>query len=112
MYSDYTYYLNDYNGTAGEAVYSRFARLASAHIDRITNNRARLATGEELEAVKMAECAIIDELDKQDRGGVITSDSNDGISRSYAGSTKSAEQRIYSAAALFLGNTSLLYAGV
>lgn len=112
MYSDYTYYLNEYNGTAGEAVYSRFARLASAHLDRITSGRAKTATGEELEAVKLAECAVLDELVLQDKGGVITSESNDGISRSFSASTKTAEQRIYSAASVYLSATNLLFVGV
>lgn len=112
MYSDYTFYLNDYDGKANEEVYSRFSKLAAAHIDRLTSNRAKTATGAELEAVKMAECAIIDELDRQDRGGVITSESNDGISRSYSASAKTEGQRIYSVASVFLNGTGLMFAGV
>ena len=112
MYSDYTFYLNDYDGKANEKVYSRFSKLAAAHIDRLTSNRAKTATGEDLEAVKMAECAIIDELDRQDKGGVITSESNDGISRSYSASAKTEGQRIYAVASVFLEATDLLFAGV
>lgn len=114
MYADYTYYLNNYNGTAGEAVFSRFSALATAHINRITNNRAKTATGDDLDAVKMAECAIVDELDKQASGGVVSSESNDGISRTYlTGSVvKSNTQRIYSAAEVFLSGTNLLFVGV
>ena len=114
MYADYTYYKDTYKGEAGEAVYSRFSTLANAHINRITNNRAKTATGDDLEAVKMPECAIIDELDKQASGGVIASESNDGISRTYlTGSVvKSNTQRIYSAAEVYLSSTNLLFAGV
>ena len=112
MYSDYNFYLNEYSGKAGEDIYSRFSKLANAHINRITNNRAKTATGEELEAVKMAECAVIDELERQDKGGVITSESNDGLSRSFATSAKSEEQRIYSVASVYLSGTNLLFAGV
>lgn len=112
MYSDYNFYQNDYNGKLKEDVYSRFSKLAAAHIDRLTSNRAKTATGEALEAVKMAECAIIDELDRQDRGGVITSESNDGISRSFSASAKTEGQRIYSVASVFLNGTGLMFAGV
>lgn len=114
MYSNYTYYKETYKGTVGEAVYSRFSPLATAHINCITNNRAKTAEGDELEAVKMAECSIIDELEKQEKGGIIASESNDGISRSYVtGSVvKSQTQRIYAAAQVYLCNTSLLFVGV
>ena len=112
MYSDYNFYEKPYNGKLNEDVYSRFSKLAAAHIDRLTSNRAKTATGEALEAVKMAECAIIDELDRQDKGGVITSESNDGISRSYSASAKTEGQRIYSVASVYLSETGLLFAGV
>jgi hypothetical protein len=114
MYADYTYYYNDYGGTLTEAAFSRLSVLANAHINKITHNRAKTATGAELEAVKMAMCAVVDELDKQERGGIITSESNDGISRSYAVSSvvRSASQRIYDAAEVYLCGTNLLFAGV
>lgn len=112
MYTDYTFYKDTYNGKAGEEIYSRFSKLANAHVNRITSGRAKTAEGETLEAVKMAECAVIDELEMQDKGGVITSESNDGISRSFSASTKTAEQRIYSVASVYLSETNLLFAGV
>lgn len=112
MYSDYTFYKDTYNGKAGEDIYPRFSKLANAHINRITSGRAKTAEGETLEAVKMAECAVIDELEMQDKGGVITSESNDGISRSFSASAKTAEQRIYSVASVYLSETNLLFAGV
>ena len=114
MYADYTFYLNDYKGQTVEADFSRLAVLATAHINRITNGRAKTATGSDLEAVKMAMCAVIDELIKQEQGGIIASESNDGISRSYVTGTvvKSATHRIYAAAELYLSDTNLLYLGV
>lgn len=114
MYADFTFYLNNYKGTENEAEFSRLSVPAAAHINRITNGRAKTATGADLEAVKMAQCAVIDEIKKQESGGTITAESNDGISRSYAvGSViKSNTQRIYAAAELFLSSTNLLYAGV
>lgn len=115
MYADYTYYVNDYHGTVvSEADFSRLSVLATAHINKITHNRAKTAEGETLEAVKLAFCAVIDELDKQEHGGIVTSESNDGISRSYATGTvvKSVNQRIYSAAETYLSETNLLFVGV
>lgn len=112
MYADFTYYKEEYSGTVGEAEYSRFSPIAAAHIDRITNNRAKTATGNDLEAVKKAECAIVDQLDTIDKGGIVSAESNDGISRTYAIAVKTPEQRIYSVAQLYLHNTNLLFAGV
>lgn len=114
MYADYTFYLNDYKGQVVEADFSRLSVLATAHINRITNNRAKNATETDLEAVKMAMCAVIDELHKQEQGGIIASESNDGISKSYVtGSVvKTATQRVYAVAELYLSETNLLFVGV
>lgn len=115
MYADFAFYLNEYQGQAlTEAEFSRLSILANAHIDRITHGRAATATGADLVAVKMAMCAVIDELDRQEHGGIVTAESNDGISRSYAtGSViKSATQRIDSAAEVYLYNSNLMFAGV
>lgn len=114
MYSDFAFYRDTYKGTATEETFSRLAVPASAHINRITANRAPTATGADLEAVKMATCAVIDELERQEHGGIITAESNDGISRSFATGTvvKSATQRIDAAAELFLCTTNLMFAGV
>lgn len=109
-YSDHTFYLNEYKGTLAENVYTRLLPRATAEIDRMTFNRARTATGDNLTAVKLAECAVIDELNYQGTGGAgdVTSESNDGISRSYAsGVAKSARQRINAAADTYLINTGL-----
>jgi hypothetical protein len=112
MYADFSFYKDTYKGKVAEDTFSRLSVLASAHIDRMTNNRAKDATGEDFEKVKFAFCAVVDELGKQEEGGVVASESNDGISRSYVTGTKSATQRIYSAASVFLESTSLLFAGV
>lgn len=113
MYADFSFYQNTYGGTVGEAEFSRFSSRAGAHINQITGGRASTAKGEDLEAVKMAQCAIVDELLAQAKGGVITAESNDGISRSYAtAAVKTQAQRIYSVAEIYLCNTNLLYMGV
>lgn len=116
MYSDFAFYTGTYNGALTEAEYSRFSARASAEINRITSRRAKTATGEALELVKLAECAVIDELSYQALGGSgdVTSESNDGISRSYATGavSKSSRQRIDAAAFTFLCDTNLLYVGI
>ena len=114
MYADFTFYRDEFKGTVTEATFARLSIIAKAHIDRITSNKAATATGKDLEAVQFAFCAVVDELDKQEQGGIITSESNDGISRSYATSAtvKSSTQRINAAAEVFLSNTNLLFVGV
>lgn len=115
MYADFAFYLDQYQGKAlTEAEFSRLSVLAKAHIDRITHGRAVTASGADLESVKMACCAVIEELDRQEHGGIVTAESNDGISRSYAtGSViKSATQRIECAAAVFLDGTNMMFSGV
>jgi hypothetical protein len=114
MYADFAFYLNDFHGTLGEETFSRLSIIAKAHIDRITSNKAVTATGNDLLAVKLAFCAVVDELDKQEQGGIIASESNDGISRSYVTGSivKSSTQRINAAANVFLSSTNLLFVGV
>lgn len=114
MYADFTFYKDTYHGTASSTEHTRLAVRAAAYIDRMTLGRAKTAIGDTLEAVKMAECAIVDELISQEQGGIVTSESNDGISRSYATGAviRSATQRIYAAAEVYLCNTNLCFAGV
>lgn len=116
MYADYVFYTGTYNGTLTEVEFDRYSVRATAEINRITSNKAKNATGETLEAVKMAVCAVIDELSYQSTGGNgdVTSESNDGISRSYATGAvaKSSRQRIDAAAFTWLSNTNLLFVGI
>lgn len=113
MYADYTFYKNTYFGklTAGE--YERLSIRGKAEVDRLTFGRAATATGDNLTAVQLAQCAVVDELAYMERGGEITSESNDGVSRSYAaGAVRSKSQRIADAARVYLAATNLCFAGV
>ena len=116
MYSDYAFYTGSYNGALTEAEFSRFGVRATAEINRITSQKAKTSQGEELELVKFAECAVIDELNFQSFGGHgdVVSESNDGISRSYATGvvSKSSRQRIDAAAFTWLSDPNLLYVGL
>ena len=49
---------------------------------------------------------------KQEQGGEVASESNDGTSVTYVTSGKTAQNRMYDAAVMYLSNTGLLYAGV
>ena len=109
-YSDYTFYKNTYKGTLSDGEYSRLVPRACAEIDRMTSGRAKNASGCIGKAVRYAECAVVDELNYQGIAGAgdITSESNDGISRSYAsGTAKSSRQRIIAAADTYLEGTGL-----
>lgn len=116
MYSNYGFYSGTYNGTLTETEYNRLIIRANAEINRITSQKAKTATEEILELVKLAECAVVDELSLQALGGSgdVTSESNDGISRSYATGvvSKSSRQRIDAAAYTYLSGTNLLYVGI
>lgn len=113
MYSDFSFYKDTYNGVLTEEEYKRYGVQAMAEIDRITSQRSKTATGGDLELVKFAECAVLDELGKQADGGIVTAESNDGISRSYAAeTTKTAQQRVFAAAFTWLNGTNLLYCGI
>lgn len=108
-YSDYAFYRDEYKGMLAEDIYTRLLPRATAEINRMTFNRALDAIGDTLEAVKFAECAVIEELNYQGTSGAgdVVSESNDGISRSYAGIAKTARQRINAAADTYLYNTGL-----
>ena len=116
MYTDYAFYTGTYNGKLSEADYNRLVVRAEAEINRMTSQKAKTATGDILELVKLAECSVVDELSFQAQGGSgdVTSESNDGISRSYSTGVvaKSSRQRIDAAALPWLGDTNLLFCGV
>lgn len=116
MYSTFSFYAETYKGALTEAEYNRYSARATAEINRMTSRRAKNAKDEDLELVKYAECAVIDELSYQSLGGSgdVTSESNDGISRSYATGavSKSSRQRIDAAAFTWLCDTNLLFVGI
>lgn len=122
-YADFTYYEDTFLGTAiAEADFPRLALRASAQIDRITFNRAApivtAATNTDtIDAIKMATCEIAETLQTQESASnvdVITSESQGQYSVSYgAGSnrTMTNQQKIETAARLWLENTDLLFKG-
>lgn len=122
-YVDLTYYKTTYLGTAiADADLPRLALRASAVIDSLTFGRAApivtaAADAETIEKIKMATCAVADELQKQDQ-----SDGTDGIqsesigsnSVTYAANSSKAltnETKQNRAAKVYLGLTGLMYRG-
>ena len=118
-YADYAYYSGTYLGSSiAEADFPRLALRASAHIDRITFGRAATQTdAETVDKIKMATCAVAEELQTQDQSGgadALTSESQGGYSVTYAANSTRAmtnTQRIQTASALWLESTYLMFSG-
>jgi hypothetical protein len=123
VYVDYTFYTNTYLGTViPSADFGNLAVRASANIDRITFNRvAPIITANTdtatIALIKMATCAVAEELKKQDAiGGLdgLQSESLAGSSVSYnskAQAQKTNSMKVTQAAVLFLADTGLMYKG-
>jgi hypothetical protein len=118
-YCDFTYYQDTYLGDAiAEGVFPKLALRASAAIDRMTFNRAATQTDlDVIDRIKMATCAVAEEIQKIDSdGGVdaIQSENIGGNSVTYAAGAaklRTNQQRQAEAAGLYLGSTGLLYPG-
>ncbi len=116
-YVDYSYYTTVYLGAAiASADFPRLAMIASAHIDNMTYDRAAAivtaATDTAtIDKIKMATCAVAEKLQELEAsGGAVQSESVGNASVSYL-SRKSEGARLADAAKLYLGITSLMYAG-
>ena len=114
-YADYAYYSGTYGGAFAETDYNRLSGRASAYIDAITFGRAAGAAGGTFDGrLKDACCAVADAYALAERGGIIASESNDGVSVTYVAGVsklKTEDRRLYDAAALYLGCTGLLFRG-
>lgn len=113
IYADFSYYRDTYCGEMAEGDFKRFSRQASAYLDSVTFDRIPSITDERImEKVREACCAVADVLLQKEQRGGIASETNDGISVTYATEGSTEEQRLYRAAVLYLGSTGLLYRGV
>lgn len=134
-YADYTYYTNTYLGTAiQETDFPRLSLRASSFLDYYTQGRA--AKNSELNALKMACCAVAEQYQaidaaqvlaqktlsaSLDSGGELQSQSVGSWSKTYRSGGDSAQQALSSAQAAkaslaaiaqqYLGATGLLYRG-
>jgi len=116
-YADYTYYSDDFLGTAiAETDFPRLALKASAVIDQITFGRAPTYTEYETQ-IKNAMCAVAEELQTQEQNAnvdAITSESQGRYSVSYgvgSNRTRTNVQKQQDAARVWLANTGLMYSG-
>lgn len=108
--ADYGFYTAVYGGQLAEAEFNRLRARARLEIENLTFGRAYSVTDEDtITRVKMAECAVVDELSRM-RNGVLSSASNDGYSETYV-TSRTALQRINDAAARYLALTGLTFAG-
>lgn len=118
VYADYAYYTGTYGGgSLTEAEFPKYARRASAMVDRVTFGRLSAYEAEDIiDAVRDATCAAAEKihfLDTKSATG-ITSESNDGYSVSYkdAGAADARDYEVMAVIATYLEVTGLLYRGV
>jgi len=118
-YVDYTFYTGTYGGSAvASSEFLPLAIKASAMMDMLSSNRiAAIITLDDddatIEKIKLATCAVIDEMYKVDSaGGILSSESVGSHSVSYAlPKNTSFSQRFVGVAAPFLVGTGLLFRG-
>lgn len=113
--ADYVFYQEVYHGTMSENDFSRLIFRASIYVRRLIFGRDQACLPSTMEdRVRMAQCAVVDAMLKNEQGGGIVSETNDGVSVTYAASKSTATdgQRLYQAAAEFLADTGLMFQGV
>ena len=117
-YVTYTYYTTTYLGSLiASANFAALALRASAVIDQLTFGRAALETNlTTVDSIKMACCAVAEELQNQagSSGGGIQSESIGANSVTYvkgAAATLTDKEKLSRAAVLYLGNTELMFKG-
>lgn len=123
MYADYAFYTTQYGGKAVlEDDWPGLSNRATAYIDMVTGGAAKNTTGDALNAVRMASCALAEIFQDEARvtasafsaGGSVQSETVGGWSRTYGSKTYSAaemsvfDNRKQEALLLWLGNTGLL----
>lgn len=103
--ADYEYYITGYGGTILErSEFNALAARASAQVIAYTFGRAAES---ELDEVKDAVCAVCDILHKEESGGNIKSENNDGYSVTYGEKEKTLDEEIRSAVLTCLQHTGL-----
>jgi hypothetical protein len=122
-YADQTYYANTYLGTViASADFARLALRASAIIDQLSFDRAAAIVAAATDTatiakIKNAVCAVAEEIQAVDAAGGmdgIQSESIGSNSVTYAANAsarRTTKQRYSEAAALYLGNTGLMFRG-
>jgi len=109
---DYALY-QTLGGALSEENFRRCSQKAWAYLEALTLGRVNgVLPAQAAEKVNRACCALADEYAAQERGGEVASASNDGYTETYVSSGRTAGQRLYDLAALYLAPTGLLYSGM
>ena len=112
---DRTFYEESYGGDAvPAAAFPRIAKKATATLQGLTQGRARAATGERAEAVKLAVCAIADLIWQAEHAGgrLPTTESTGGGDYAATYEDVGLNEAIRREAQRWLGSTVLLYRGL
>lgn len=97
---DYTFYKEIYKGAdISPYDFDRLSVRAVSYLESI--KRCELPDND---SVKMAICSVAEVWQQNEQGGEITSQTVGNWSRSFAGSNKSASQRLFDAARLYIPN--------
>ena len=108
MNVDYDYYTNSYRGNIiPPEDHVKYLRKAEAYVGSLIFGRD---PGEREESVKLAICNVAELLYLDEAKAGISSENVDGYSVSYTG--MDVEKSIYDAAAVYLSDSGLMYAGV
>lgn len=122
----YEWYKTTYGGELDEATFKRLSARAFLFADAMTEYRLGKRWTSLPESVRgavmSAVCAYSDQAKVEEDGGPVVSESNDGISRTFAsagsssgsssrGGGNSAEGRLADAIRVYLAPTGLLYRG-
>lgn len=110
VYADYAFYSGTYKGLLSAADFDRVTVSAGAALEHLTMGRS--APHVESEPVKLAFCALCDVTAAAREQGELASQSVGSWSKTYKATGKSAEQRLYDAAAPYLWPTGFLYRGI
>ena len=120
-YADWVYYGTTYLGTAiAVDEFNSLALRASARIDQMTFNRVAEVISDDgdddkIDLIKMAVCAVADELHRQSsEGPQVAGERVGSYSKTYVVTSEMkipAEEKITRAAKLYLGSTGLIFTG-
>lgn len=110
---DYGFYTAVYGGELPETEFGRFRGRACACLAALTMGRSCGPLPPHIKnCVDMTACALVEAMHKVENGGDIVSESNDGISVTYAAKAQQTdEKRFYDVVAGQLAWTGLLYRG-
>lgn len=111
---DYQFYKDVYHGLLPSDEFERLLVKAEAYLAGATLNKSSRADliAPIRNAVNLTLCSLVDEMRKAECGGDVVSETNDGISRTYAAKRQQTDAEKYAAIVQeHLAWTGLLYRG-